>query len=382
MLTPEKIKVLNPESNIAVFIDLENFFHLCADEELEPSLELVLRNFPAYSIAVSCGSIHSLRKIQDHADIWNTLRRLKIQHDDLSSFHQKNSADMQLAVLIAATVYLHPHITTYVLITGDRDFIPVAKFLESQGKCAIGVGPENKVASEFRVALHDYYAIPDLLEKGRAKLQQASFPGTEEISQLLYAIRECKKEGKSQGYAICSKFRALFPEHPASQPKFGFKRFCEEQAKLTGRIVVSFPDKEHHERYEVREVEKAPQTTPAPKPTLMPTPSIKHPEQWDSSSEKEMLDRYYYYFDYDMLVAGNELIKAIQKTGEKTPKAVDVYEQLQAMHPHLSLNQWELFQQYCREQAEQGKIRIKQFTKDYRELELIVGNGGTQPPVN
>ena len=374
MITPEKIKIINSESSVAVFIDLENFVHLCNDEELEPDLSLILSTFPDYAIAVSCGNIQALKKIQDQNWLWESLKELKIQHDNLKNSHQKNSADMQLAVLITSTVYLHPSISTYILITGDRDFIPVANFLRAQGKYVIGVGPEYKVASEFRHSLHQYRTIPELLEEGKAKLAQPELTFEKDVDFLLHAIREVEKE-TSLGSLICSKFRSLFPDHPAAQPKFGFKKFCLEQAELTGRIAVSFPDKGHHERYEVREVEKAPQTAPAPQPTPMPrpTPSITQPEQRDTSSAKEMLDRYYCYFDYDMLVSGNELIEAIQKTGANTPKAGEVYEQLQAMNPCLDLNNWELFQQYCRDQAEKGKICIKQFTKDYWELELIVG---------
>ena len=377
MLAPEKIKIINAEANVAVFIDLENFVHLCNNEDLEPNLALILSNFPAYGIAVSCGNIQALKKIQDQDFIWDSLHSLKIQHDNLKNSHQKNSADMQLAVLIAATVYLHPHIITYVLITGDRDFIPVANFLRSQGRCVIGIGPERKVASEFRNSLHDYYCVPELLEKGREKLKESNFEEQGDIAYLLHAIRESKKEGGRLGTIVCTKFRTLFPEHPASQPKFGFKKFCEEQGTLTGKVAVSFPDLMHREKYEITEV-----SVDRPKVKQAPQRLNPNPEKQVSSSANEMLDRYYCYFAYDMLVSGNELIEAVQKTGAKTPKAVEVYEQLQAMNPHLSLNQWELFQQYCRDQEEQGKIRIKQFTKDYWELELIVGKCGTQPPVN
>ena len=355
MLTPEKIKIINSESSVAVFIDLENFVHLCNDEELEPDLSLILSTFPDYAIVVSCGNIHALKKIKDQNWLWESLKELKIQHDNLKNSHQKNSADMQLAVLIASTVYLHPSISTYILITGDRDFIPVANFLRAQGKYVIGVGPEHKVASEFRNSLHQYRTIPELLEEGKAKLAKPELTFEEDIDFLLHAIREVEKD-TSLGNLICLKFRELFPDLPAAQPKAGFKKFCLEQAELTGRIAVSFPDKRHQERYEVREL---PQQQPPQKRILDRVPPVK-----------ELLLSQCAMLDFDSL-AEDALTEAIQKLGAKTASGIAVFNCLQALNPGFDLRNWPWFKMYCRQQAEAGKVVIEKFTENYWEIKIL-----------
>jgi uncharacterized LabA/DUF88 family protein len=46
----------------------------------------------------------------------------------------KNAADMQLCIDVMATLYTRPDVDSFVIVAGDRDYIPVVRHLSTQGR--------------------------------------------------------------------------------------------------------------------------------------------------------------------------------------------------------------------------------------------------------
>ena len=74
----------------------------------------------------------------------------------------KNALDKQL-IPDGHRLGWHPFVKVAVLISGDKDFVPLAKWLVSQNKRVIVIGRRNHVNQKLRaLALDDTYAIEDL----------------------------------------------------------------------------------------------------------------------------------------------------------------------------------------------------------------------------
>lgn len=63
----------------------------------------------------------------------------------------KNSADMQLAVDALELAFLHRSIANYVILTGDRDFVPLARKLRLWGKTVEIFAPEGRISELLRL---------------------------------------------------------------------------------------------------------------------------------------------------------------------------------------------------------------------------------------
>lgn len=68
--------------------------------------------------------------------------------ENSASQGKKNSADMQLTVDAAEVNFVHRHITKFIICTGDRDFVPLARLLRKWGKYVWVLGPTD-TASEL-----------------------------------------------------------------------------------------------------------------------------------------------------------------------------------------------------------------------------------------
>ncbi|MCB8939811.1 MAG: NYN domain-containing protein [Ardenticatenaceae bacterium] len=65
----------------------------------------------------------------------------------------KNAVDMKIAVEATAVLYTRPHITTYGLLTGDKDYLPLIEHMRNLGKKVIAVAVEENTASSLREAV-------------------------------------------------------------------------------------------------------------------------------------------------------------------------------------------------------------------------------------
>lgn len=61
----------------------------------------------------------------------------------------KNAVDVKLAVDAIETLWTLPHIQTFVVVSGDRDFIHILKTLRRHGKKIVGVAPDVSVSDDF-----------------------------------------------------------------------------------------------------------------------------------------------------------------------------------------------------------------------------------------
>ena len=146
----------HPANRLAVFIDIENFAGYCADMgvpvDIAPVLEHLSQHHGRIQIKRSFGDVSSLpgpafnpyrirRMLQAHQ-----IDHLDIPHRPTS--YSKNSADIRLVVEAVALIHQRPEITHIVVVSNDRDFIPLFNHAREHGKLVIGCGPRRANVNE------------------------------------------------------------------------------------------------------------------------------------------------------------------------------------------------------------------------------------------
>ena len=95
---------------------------------------------------------------------------------------RKNAVDIHIAIEAVEVMYTQPHINTFILLTGDKDFIPLANALRRNGKTVIAVGVQGTTSPYMRQATDDFVFYHQLLEEPRGKKRK---PGQKDIYQVL-----------------------------------------------------------------------------------------------------------------------------------------------------------------------------------------------------
>jgi uncharacterized LabA/DUF88 family protein len=75
----------------------------------------------------------------------------------------KNSVDMHLCVDAMRVLYRYPHLNTFVLISGDRDFIPLVRALRMEGKMVIGIGVADTTSNYLGRAVDNFVFYQELV---------------------------------------------------------------------------------------------------------------------------------------------------------------------------------------------------------------------------
>ena len=178
MSTPESVLFSpaalppHPANRLAVFIDIENFAGYCADMgvpvDIAPVLEHLSQHHGRIQIKRSFGDVSSLpgpafnpyrirRMLQAHQ-----IDHLDIPHRPTS--YSKNSADIRLVVEAVALIHQRPEITHIVVVSNDRDFIPLFNHAREHGKLVIGCGPRRaNVNEDYRNACDVFVFHEDLV---------------------------------------------------------------------------------------------------------------------------------------------------------------------------------------------------------------------------
>ena len=140
---------------IALFIDFENLVTNTgitpASFDLQPSLDRLLEQ----------GKVIFRRAYCD----WSRFREAKthlhehgVELVDVppSTRAGKNSADMRLVIDALELCYAREHIDTFVIASGDSDFVPLASKLRENDKYVIGLGVKNSTSPVFVKACDEF----------------------------------------------------------------------------------------------------------------------------------------------------------------------------------------------------------------------------------
>ena len=161
--------MLNPDTNAAplvgaapayaaVFIDFENVYYFLKNHYLDPqdphdyALDLLrsLRDTLKRTYALESLVLNAYADFDKlPAGPQGPLYLMGVSTRNVLGTEHKNAADMQLCIDALEVFYTRPAIGTFVLVAGDRDYIPVIQHLRRQARQVKVVGFRESVSGDL-----------------------------------------------------------------------------------------------------------------------------------------------------------------------------------------------------------------------------------------
>ena len=189
----------------ALFIDFENIFHYVrkrtvdSDRAHDIVLELIqeLRKKLSNELAQSCivqYAYADFEQIEGNAQ--GQLFLLGVETRNVVGTEHKNAADMRLCIDVMETMYTREEIGTFVLMAGDRDYIPVLQHLRKHAKTVQVVAFKENISGDLFTLVGDGYidAVSCLGKISQSELEV----GQERLSQYFELRAEASNEQANQ----------------------------------------------------------------------------------------------------------------------------------------------------------------------------------------
>jgi len=252
---------LKEAEKIALFVDVENFIGFSHSLHLPIDLAPIIKKLTETGKILfrrSFGdlnqSLGATQQIGRLKHVRQMLQRNLIQHEDVPyDSKYKNSSDIRLAVEALSIAYSHADITTFAIISSDRDYIPLFVKLRELGKMVTGVsGNPATVRDRFITACDAIFYVEDLYKAESGSLIDVPGKGdvTEPISEsflreqyldlLVRAVSSLSEQGrKAIGALIVPRMRQMQSDFEVSRAGFSsFKAFVT-YAEQSGSILVN-----------------------------------------------------------------------------------------------------------------------------------------------
>ena len=221
------------ENQLAVFIDFENIALWAEREyfdfELTPLMEYIQSRGPAV-VKRAYGDWSRFLRYRDE------LMNLSIDLVQMYSVRAgKNRADIRMVIDSLETAITRPHINTFVLVSGDSDFSPLAAKLREYGRYTLGIGPRSITHNLLVKSCDEFVYLETALGETDSVEVQASSEREIARSTLRKALQAHGQRGEFPVLAARLK-QTMLLMHPAfNEANFGhsqFKNWLEENKDL------------------------------------------------------------------------------------------------------------------------------------------------------
>ncbi len=146
-----------PGAHAAVFLDYENILYHLKKEYADPPqvtdvIAEILRNLREYLSEHYKLDVIIFKAYADFERMASALGSLYLMgidtHNVLGTDH-KNAADMRLCIDLMEVLYTRPDIQHFVLVAGDRDYIPIVQQLRRQARQVTAVAFRQTVSGDL-----------------------------------------------------------------------------------------------------------------------------------------------------------------------------------------------------------------------------------------
>ena len=152
----------------AVFIDFENEYYFLKNdagtgahaEDYSVDLLRKLKQFVQETYdehAISLDAYADFERIEDNAQ--SALYLLGIETHNVLGTDHKNAADMKLCIDALDVLYTREEIRTFVVVAGDRDYIPLIRHLKKHGRTVRVAGFRQAVSGDLLANVGDEFFI-------------------------------------------------------------------------------------------------------------------------------------------------------------------------------------------------------------------------------
>lgn len=239
-------------NDVAVFLDLDNLVIGAKQANINFDINLVLDKVREMTngrvvLRRSYGDWRQDQKLLEQLTTAGFTTQSTVRINNFS----KNLADMQIVVDTMDTLIDGHQYSTYVLMTGDRDFTPLVQSLRKRGKRVVGVGVKHTASRSFVGLCDEYLFYEDLLPT----------PGLtdDEVDGLLVkALEDLLDDDTERVRASVLKQRMVELSKGAfSQTHFGNGSFSKFLARYPQLVIVEREDTTTYIRRHIVEPETA-----------------------------------------------------------------------------------------------------------------------------
>lgn len=177
------------------------------------------------------------------------------------SMGKTNSVDLKIAVDCLDTAISNPLIKYFIIVTGDKDFIPVVNWLKANRREVTIIG-KLEISSEHLILSANKFVSLEELSKmfdcstKAIKIKAKAMPFKEAVKCLIKTITKAREQGRSTRFASIDILMrsskdfdyngAMFVKDPSSSnnfPSFGsFLTAAEETGKIKMEIIEGFKE--------------------------------------------------------------------------------------------------------------------------------------------
>lgn len=233
------------DQTIAVFLDFENL--AVSAERAYPSKEKPLTLAPIIDYVNTLGNVLIKRAYanwsrpifyQYQKDLVNN--GFELIHLPETTSQGKNGSDVKLAIDLMENMELYGTISTYIVGSGDSDFIPLIQSIRKRGKRVVVLGFNSSVGHIVKKVCNDYRSIESFLGRPEEDLSMEDDPemARKEARNLL--IRYSKNLEEEELGVLLSKLKMdLKRMDPSfSESKCGFGSFKEFIGSYEGDLLT------------------------------------------------------------------------------------------------------------------------------------------------
>lgn len=241
--------------DLAIFIDWENIYISTVTEyKSKPNVSAILEKSREYGRIVSATAYADWTE-GDFRQAPPTLYSNGITPKYISaryfpggkaSKRRTNSIDVMLAVECADFLHKHPQVDTYVLVTGDGDFIPLVSLLRSQGKNVVVIGVSEATSYHLIESADHFVSYASLLEEERSAKSRDTEPkkkAADPYEELVRAVKTLKSGGKARVLGQV-KQQMIVQLGSFDERKQGFKKFKDFVVEAERRNLVNTVDQD------------------------------------------------------------------------------------------------------------------------------------------
>jgi uncharacterized LabA/DUF88 family protein len=241
--------------DLAIFIDWENIYISTVTEyKSKPNVSAILEKSREYGRIVSATAYADWTE-GDFRQAPPTLYSNGISPRYISaryfpggkaSKRRTNSIDVMLAVECSDFLHNHPQVDTYVLVTGDGDFIPLVSLLRSQGKTVVVIGVSEATSYHLIESADHFISYASLLEEDRAARapeKEQKKAAADPYQELVRAVETLKNGGRPRVLGQV-KQQMIVQLGSFDERNAGFKKFKDFVVEAERRNLVNTVDQD------------------------------------------------------------------------------------------------------------------------------------------
>jgi len=190
---------LQPQRDVAVYLDFENLYvSLKTTAKMDPNFDLLMekcREFGRVTLARAYADWSEFARMFTSQMFANGIEPVYVPTRTIygpgrRSEARKNSVDIHITIDIVKSLFLHENVDVIILISGDRDYVPLINQIRQRGKSVYAIGVAGCTSSELSIAVDEMFFYHQIVESETKAPEKVDV-----YNSLLRAIRIAHRRG-------------------------------------------------------------------------------------------------------------------------------------------------------------------------------------------